>query len=173
MESNTKRTLGIVGASLLILGFFLPLISIFGLLTFSYLDLLTKVSARFSTGLIILALGGLSLALALKNNFKPLIGTGALALAVLVFDYLTYKSAIRNLASQGIGTGAGAGTEMPIKLDDEFTNQFIGVVIQPSFGIFVILAGAILLIVAGALKDKPIIPGTDWHNSPPPPMNYS
>ena len=169
MGSN-KRTLGIVGASMLILGFFLPLISVFGLLTFSYLDLLTKVSARFSTGLVILAAGGLSLALALKNNLKPLIMTGALALAVLVFDFVTYKSAIRNLAPSG-GIESGAGPS--IKLDDEMTNQFIGVLVQPSFGIFVIAAGAILVIVAGALKDKPIPPGTDWRNSPPPPMNYS
>ena len=168
---NTKRTLAIIGASVLILGFFLPLISIFGLINFSYLDLVMKVSARFSTGIVILSLGLLSLALALKNNFRPLIGTGALALAVLVYDFVTYKSFLRGMAPMGgISGGSGGG---PAAQADQFADQFIGVLIQPAFGMFLLAAGSILLIVAGAMKDKPVAPGTDWNNNPPPPMNYS
>ena len=165
--SSNKRTFAIIGASVLILGFFLPLVSVFGLLNLSYFDLVTKVSARFSTGIVILALGGVSLALALKNNLRPLIATGVLALCVLVFDFVTYKSFIRRMSPSG-GTDAGAPLPM-----GELEEQFLGVVIQPAWGMFIIAAAAILLIVAGATKDGPPAPGTDWNNNPPPPMNYS
>ncbi|HKQ53730.1 MAG TPA: hypothetical protein VJT74_15245 [Pyrinomonadaceae bacterium] len=166
---GNKRTLAIIGASVLILGFFLPLISVFGLITLSYFDLLTRVSARFSTGLVIVSLGLLSLALALKNNFRPLIGTGVLALAVLVFDFVTYKSFLRGMTPNGGGISSGAGSG-PAQLD-QMADQFIGVLVQPAFGMFLLAAGAILLIVAGAMKDKPAAP--DWNNNPPPPMDYS
>lgn len=165
---STKRTLAIIGASVLMLGFFMPLIGFFGLITFSYFDLLTKVSSRFITGLIILVLGAVSLGLALKNNFKPLIGTGALALAVLVFDFITYKTAIRNMMPDGsIGTEGSAPGQF-----GQFADELVGVVIQPTWGMFLLAAGAILLIVAGAMKDKTPI-STDWNRNPPPPMNYS
>jgi len=166
---GNKRTLAIIGASVLILGFFLPLISVFGLISFSYFDLLTKVSARFSTGLVILSLGVLSLVLALKNNFRPLIGTGVLALCVLVFDFVTYKSVLRGLTPTGDGISSSAG-DAPAQVD-QFADQFIGVLVQPAWGMFLLAAGAILLIVAGAMKAKPATP--DWNNNPPPPMNYS
>ena len=91
-----------------------------------------------------------------------------LALAVLVFDFVTYKSFIRGLApAGGIAGGAGGGSAQA----DQFADQFLGVLVQPAFGMFLLAAGAILLIVAGAMKDKPAAP--DWNNNPPPPMNYS
>lgn len=167
MGSN-KRTLALIGASVLMLGFFLPLISFFGLVSWSYFDLLTKVSARFVTGLIILALGGVSLALALKNSFRPLIGTGVLALVVLAFDFVTYKTAIRNMTPGG---RMGMGEDAPEQFG-QFADQLAGIVIQPAWGMFVLAAGAILLIVAGAMKD-PTPTSTDWNRNPPPPMNYS
>ena len=171
MESN-KRTLAIIGASLLMLGFFLPVISFFGLLSWSYFDLLTKVSVRFLTGLVIFALGGLSLLLALKHNFKPLIGTGILALAILAFDFITYKRVAAGLMSStgqtGIDASAGSSAEL-----GRFGDELAGVIIQPAWGLFIMAAGAILLIVAGALKNKTITNEPDWNRNPPPPMNYS
>lgn len=170
MKSN-QRTLAIIGASVLMLGFFLPIISFFGLLSFSYFDLLTKASLRFITGLVIFALGGLSLFLALKNNFKPLIGTGILALAILAFDFITFKRALAGLASPGqteTGTSGGASVDL-----GRFGDEMAGMLIQPAFGIFIIAAGAILLIVAGAMKNKAPMNGSDWNQNPPPPMNYT
>lgn len=167
MGSN-KRTIAIIGASVLMLGFILPVVSIFGLVNLSYFDLVTKASARFATGIVILALGGLSLALALKNNFKPLIGTGIVALAILAFDFVTYKTAMRNTIPTG---QTGSDAEAPAQFG-EFADQLAGIVIQPAWGMFVMAAAAILLIVAGAMKDKPPV-STDWNRPPPPPMNYS
>ncbi len=166
MEKN-KRTIALIGASVLTLGFFMPLISVFGLLNFSYFDLLTRVSARFSTGLVILALGLISIALALKSNFRPLVVTGVLALAVLVFDFVTYKSFLRGMAPLG-GMAGGQSAQA-----DQLADQFLGVLIQPAWGMFLMAAAAILLIVVGAMKGSPAAPGTDWNNNPPPPMNYS
>lgn len=168
--ASTKRTLGMIGASVLMLGFFLPLISFFGIISLSYFDLLTKISARFMTGLVILALGGLSLFLALKNNFRPLIGTGILALAVLAFDFATYKKFLASYSPMGqIGSGSG-GSSGPFGQNAE---DLVGFVIQPGWGMFLIAIGGILLIIAGALTDKRPLNGSDWNRNPPPPMNYT
>ncbi len=168
MASN-QRTLAIIGASMLLLGFFLPAISFLGLLNFSYFDLL-RLSARFSTGLVIFALGGLSLFLALKNNFKPLIGTGILALVILIFDFITYKKALAGLSPAGrMGTGTLGATSTESGQLDELAGMFI----QPGWGMYIIAIGAILLIVAGALKNKSSMNGPDWNQNPPPPMNYT
>jgi 4-amino-4-deoxy-L-arabinose transferase-like glycosyltransferase len=157
---------------MLLVGFFLPVISFFGLLSFSYFDLLTKVSARFITGLVIFALGGLSLLLALKNNFKPLIGTGILALAILAFDFITYKKAMAGSMSP---TGqTGTDTTGSVSADfGRFGEELAGIVMQPAWGVFIMAAGAILLIVAGAMKNKTSMNGQDWRQNPPPPMNYT
>ena len=168
--ASTKRTLGIIGASALMLGFFLPLISFLGFITLSYFDLLTKVSARFITGVVILALGGLSLFLALKNNFKPLIGTGILALAILAFDFITYKTFLSRYSPVGKTSPGIEGASGPFGQGFE---EFVGFVMQPGWGMFIMAIGGILLIVAGALTDKRPLDGPDWNRNPPPPMNYT
>lgn len=168
--NSTRRTLALIGAPLLILGFFLPLVSFLGLISLSYFDLL-RISARFATGLIILGLGGISLFLALKSNFKPLIVTGVLALAVLAFDFITYKNALSKMSPMGEMTPDAEGASGP--QFGRFASELAGVMIQPAFGMFLLVAGAILLIVAGAMKDKLPANAPDWNNNPPPPMNYS
>ena len=152
------------------LGFFMPLVSFFGLISLSYFDLL-RISARFATGLIILGLGGISLFLALKHNFRPLIVTGILALAVLAFDFITYKKALADLSPTGEIKSDAGGTAAP--QFGQFVNELAAVVIQPAWGMFLLAAGAILLIVAGAMKDNLPTNYTDFNNNPPPPMNYS
>ena len=170
MGSN-KRTLALIGASVLMLGFFLPLISFLGFVSWSYFDLLTKVSTRFITGLIIFALGGLSLFLALKNNFKPLIATGILALVILAFDFITYKRALAAFSPAG-RMGSGTLGESPGEFG-RFADELAGIVIQPAWGMFILAIGAILLIVAGASKNPIPTNGTDWNRNPPPPLDYS
>jgi hypothetical protein len=170
MGSN-KRTIALIGASALMLGFFLPIISFLGFVSFSYFDLLTKVSTRFITGLVIFALGGVSLLLALKNNFKPLIATGILALIILAFDFITYKRALADLSPTGrMGTSTlgGAPTDF-----GQFANELAGIVLQPAWGMFILAIAAIVLIVAGATKNPTPVSGTDWNKNPPPPMDYS
>jgi hypothetical protein len=160
-----SRTLAIIGSSLLILGVFMPLISFLGLISISYFQL-AQFSAKFSTGIVVALAGIVSLILALKNQYKPLIAAGLLALVILLIDFFRIKSAIASgLPLQLPGQRPG--------MDPAMMGQALQSVIQISWGMFVMVAGAILLIVAGAKKDKAHLSSTDWKSNPPPPMNYS
>lgn len=160
-----SRVLGITGASLLIAGIFMPLLSFLGIISVSYIQV-AQMSAAFFTGYLLAAIGVVSLVLALKGRYKPLIGAGIVALVILVIDFFRVRSAIASgLPLQIPGAGGGADTAM--------MGQAIQSVIQISWGFFALLTGAILLIVAGTKQDKPKAAGPDWNNYPPPPMNYS
>jgi len=160
-----NRGIGIIGASLLILGIFMPLLIFLGIISISYLQL-AQMSATFSTGYILPVLGIASLILALKSRYKLLIGIGILALAILVIDFFRIRSAIASgLPMQIPGGGSG--------MDSAAVGNALQSVIQISWGFFAMVAGAILLIVAGAKKDKSSMNGPDWNRNPPPPMNYT
>lgn len=159
-----KRTIGIIGSSLLIVGTFMPLISILGLIGISYFQL-AQFSGSFFTGIVLPLIGVGSLILALKYQFRPLIAAGILALVILVIDFFRIKWTI----THGLPLPfPGTRPEM-----DQAMGQALQSVIQISWGLFVMVAGAILLIVAGAKKDKISTSHTDWNTNPPPPMNYS
>jgi hypothetical protein len=161
-----SRTLAIIGASLLIIGVFMPLISFLGLISISYFQL-AQFSAAFFTGIVVALIGIASLILALKNQYKPLIAAGILALVILLIDFFRVKSAIASGLPLLQLPGARPG------INPAMMGQALQTVIQISWGMFVMIAGAILLIVAGAKKDKALLNSTDWNRNPPPPMNYS
>ena len=141
-----NRNLGFTGAGLVILGFFLPVVSIMGFLGFSYFTLI-QFSPSMLTGAVILVLGLVSLFLVLKNNFKPLVATGILSLLILVFDYIRLKAMIASNLPAMVGAPTSSRGEF-----DSTMGQAIGAVMQLSWGAFIIAAGAVLLIVAGARK---------------------
>ena len=161
----TNKVLGISGASLLIAGIFMPIISVLGLLTFS---LFTFIQGGFPTGpsaamagdfagtitlfrilgIVILLLGLGALLLALKNQLKPLIGIGIAVLAALVFIFIKLQALLSTAPAEA--------------------RAFIGI----GWGFFAMVAAAILLIVAGVRKEKNPLSSTDWGSNPPPPMNY-
>lgn len=161
-----NRTLALIGSSLLILGVFMPLISLLGLISISYFQL-AQFSSAFFTAIVVALIGIASLILALKNNYKPLIAGGILALAILLIDFFRIKSAIASGLPLLQLPGARPG------INPAMMGQALQTVIQISWGMFVMIAGAILLIVAGAKKDKALLSSTDWNRNPPPPMNYS
>lgn len=161
-----NRILGITGASLVIVGVIMPLVSLMGVLGFSYLQI-AQIHGGFFTAYLIPVLGGFALFLTLKSQYKPLIGIGIAVLAILIIDYFRIKSGIANMPLNLPGTRPGAAI-------DPMAAQYIQSMIQLSFGFFVLTAGAILLIVAGAMKDKTSTNSTSWHGTPPPPppMNF-
>jgi hypothetical protein len=161
-----SRTLAIIGSSLLTIGVFMPLISLLGLISISYFQL-AQFSSAFFTGIVVAVIGIASLILALKNQYKPLIAAGIMALAILLMDFFRIKSAI----ASGIPLLQLPGTRPGI--NPAMMGQALQTVIQISWGMFIMIAGAILLIVAGAKKDKALLNSTDWNRNPPPPMNYS
>jgi hypothetical protein len=161
-----SRTLAIIGSSLLILGVFMPLISFLGLISISYFQL-AQFSSAFFTGIVVALIGIASLILALKNQYKPLIAAGILVLVILLIDFFRIKSAIASGLPLLQLPGARPG------MNPAMMGEALQTVIQISWGMFVMIAGGILLIVAGAKKDKALLSSTDWNRNPPPPMNYS
>jgi hypothetical protein len=160
-----NRVLGIAGASLVIVGVIMPLVSLMGLLGFSYLQI-AGMRGEFFTAYLLPLLGGFALFLALKSQYKPLIGIGVAVLAILVIDYLRIKSAVASMPFNFPGTRPG----QPI---DPMAGQYLQSMLQISFGFFAIAGGAILLIIAGAMKDKTTESSAGWSaNPPPPPMNF-
>ena len=158
-----SRILGMSGAGLLILGIFMPIISVFGLLTFSFFTFIqgmplgghgmssdtAGVEVLFLLrilGILLLLTGIASLLLAWKNQLKALIATGILSLGLLTFTFIKLQ-ALLSTAPPEVRMMVGVG-----------------------WGFFVMVAAAIIMIVAGVRKDKQPTAGTDWNNNPP--VNY-
>ncbi|HKC62792.1 MAG TPA: hypothetical protein VKB86_04110 [Pyrinomonadaceae bacterium] len=163
----TNKVLGISGASLLILGVFMPIISVLGLVTFS---LFTFIQGGFPTGptarsagmagdfvdaimifrifgIVILLLGVGALLLALKNRLKPLLAIGIAMLAALVFIFIKLQMLLSTAPAEA--------------------RAFIGI----GWGFFAMVAAAVILIVAGVRKEKNLPSSAGWSSNPPP-TNY-
>lgn len=151
-----NRIIGIVGSALLILGVFLPIMSLF-IITFSLFNFVTgslppggeaelPLMILRILGIIILLIGIGSLLLALKNQLKGLIAMGVVSLACLVFLYIKLQSFFSTAPEQA--------------------RAMIGV----GWGFYVMVLGAIALIVAGVMKGTIPVSG---YGAPPPPPPYS
>lgn len=162
-----NRIVGIIGSALLIIGIFLPIISVLGILTFSFFTFIAgsmpgedptgMVSIFRIIGIVILLLGIVSLVLTLKNNYKPLLGTGIVALGILVFVFIKLQS-LFSQASESPG-----GAEM----------SRMGGGVGMGWGFYVLVLGAIALIVAAVMKSPVPARAGDWTGSPPPPPPYN
>ena len=152
-----NRILGFIGSGLLILGIFLPIISVMGLLTFSLftfiqgslpgVDPTGLVSLFRIIGIVILLLGIASLVLTLKNQFKLLIATGVASLCVLVLIFIKLQSVFSDVPEEARMMASGA--------------------VGTSWGLYAMILGAIALIVAGFMKNPaPTI--NRGYGAPPP-----
>jgi hypothetical protein len=156
-----NRIVGIAGAALLIVGIFLPILNLF-ILTPSFFSIITgsfppqipgeTLPPVFSEGMtliriigvVLLLLGIGSLLLALKNQFKALIGTGLVSLCILVVAYIKVQSFFSDVPPQA--------------------RALVGV----GWGFYVMALGAIALIVAGAMKNPVPVSNSGWGGAPPP-----
>lgn len=150
-----NRIVGIAGSALLIIGVFLPILSLF-ILSLSLWSFITgslppgggddiPLGLFRIIGIVILLLGIGSLLLALKNQFKPLIATGVIALALLVFLFIKLQSFLSTAPEQA--------------------RSLVGV----GWGLYVMALGAIALIVAAVMKSPVAARAGDWTGSAPPP----
>ena len=90
---------------------------------------------------------------------------GIVAIAILLIDFFRVKSNIAAIASgmfPGM-PGARAGTT-PSGPDAAIIQNLFGI----SWGFFAMVAGGVLLIVAGAMKDTTSTSGTNWDSNVPP-----
>jgi hypothetical protein len=151
-----NRVIGIVGGALLIVGIFLPLISISGI-GVSGFTVVTNAPIGDSWYIILLALCGVGgLLLALTNNYRALLAPGLIALGMLIYMFVKWQS---GMASMGGPGGAAAGE------DSELAQQ-IASAVSIGMGVYVMAAGAIVMIVAGVLKNKPTSASTGY-GAPP------
>jgi hypothetical protein len=142
-----SRILGIIGGVLLLIGVFCPIygIELMGL-NVSYIG---GVAGTSWQGLLFILLGIVGIALAVLRKYKLLLIPGILALAVLAYEFLTYKSQF----SEAVG-GRMADAENAISV---------------KWGMIVLLLGALALIAAGVMGRNLPAPGANYGAPPPPP----
>lgn len=152
-----NRLLGIVGSAMLIIGIFLPIISIAGFISVSAFDAIRAAPISESyPGILLLLCGIAGLILALTNRYRALIGPGIISLGILVFTFIKMKSAFANAPEE-------AG---------EFAQQMAQAV-SIGWGLYVMAIGAILMIVAGVMKNTVPVMNPGYGAPPPPPPPYT
>lgn len=150
-----NKILGIIGSALLIIGLFLPVVSIAGFISFSAFNAITSAPINQSWGAILLGLCGIiGLVLALTNRFRMLLVPGIISLGIIVLAFVKIKSELSSAADTAGG--------------DEFSQQMAASV-SIGFGIYVMAIGAIIMIVAGIMKSAAPAVNPGWGAPPPPP----
>jgi ABC-type multidrug transport system permease subunit len=145
-----NRILGIIGAALLILGLFLPIVSFMGF-GVSYFDGIRASPAQAWSGVLLLLLGIASLYCALTYKYKILIATGVVSLCLLALDFFRLRSALSN------------STEAADSADQ------LAAMVSIGWGFYVMVIGAILLVVAGVMKNTVPVMNPGYGAPPPPP----
>jgi 4-amino-4-deoxy-L-arabinose transferase-like glycosyltransferase len=146
-----SRILGIIGGVLLVIGVFCPIYGIEGIgINISYLGGLAGTSWQ---GLLLILLGIAAIALAVLRKYKLLLVPGLLALIVLAYEFLTYKSQFSEAAG---GRIADAENAISIK-----------------WGMIVLLLGSLVLLAAGAMGKNLPAPGAAYGAPPPPQPPYT
>ena len=145
-----NKILGIVGSALLIVGIFLPIVSLMGF-GISYFDGIKAAPAQAITGVGVCLMGVVGLILALTNKYRMLILPGIIALGILILDFFRLKSSF---------SATAAGEEMPPELASA---------VSIGWGMYVMIIGAIILIIAGVMKSAAPTINPGWGAPPPPP----
>ncbi len=150
-----SRILGIVGGVLLLIGVFCPLVGVDFLgqsMTVSYIG-----SGNTSwEGLLMILLGIAGIALAVLRKYKLLLIPGILALAIIAYDYFSFKAKMSEMLS-------AAGSR-----STELENA-----VSMKWGWIVLILGALALLAAGAMGRNAPVPAGNWGAPPPPPPPYT
>lgn len=154
-----SRILGIVGGVLVLLGMFLPLVTV----TIGSAGMSQSVSFFDSIrggsweGWVLMLLGIASIILAVLRKYKFLIVTGVITLGIVVLNYINMKSSL----AKAMGSA------------DAETLERMGVDVSTNWlGWLVLIIGSLVLIAAGAMaKGAPA--AANWGSAPPPPPPYT
>lgn len=155
-----SRILGIIGGALVIIGIFLPLVTVSveqaGISqSASFFD---SIKAGSWEGYVLILCGIASIVLAVLRKYRFLIITGVITLLVVVLNYINLKS--------GLAKALGVADA------DALERMGVSVAVQ-WIGWLVLIVGALILIAAGATGKNAPAPGAAWGSAPPPPPPYT
>jgi hypothetical protein len=151
-----SRILGIVGAVLVLLGIFLPLVTVsIGQAGMSQsVSFFDSIKGGSWEGWVLLLLGIASIILAVLRKYRFLILTGVLTLGIVVLNYINMRSSLAKAMGQ-------ADAEMLKRMGVDVSTNWLGWL--------ALIIGALILIAAGALGRNAPAPGANWGAAPPPP----
>jgi hypothetical protein len=147
-----SRILGIVGGVLLIIGVFCPLVGVDFMGQSMSVSYIGSDAGTSWEGLLMILLGIASIALAVLRKYKLLLVPGIIALAIVAYDYFSFKSKMSEMVS-------AAGSR-----STEVENA-----VSMKWGWIVLILGAIALLIAGATGRNHPAPGAAYGAPPPPP----
>jgi hypothetical protein len=149
-----SRILGLIGGVLIIIGIFLPLVTVtYGgdSQSASFFD---AIKAGSWEGYVVLLCGIASIALAAMRKYRFLLITGIIALGVIVLNFINFKSSIAKAAGQSLEQLETMGVTI--------STQWVGWL--------VLILGGVLLLIAGATgRNQPVAPQYYGAAPPPPP----
>ena len=137
---NIKRIIGLGGAFLLTVGVFAPFLSVPGLKDINYL------SNRGIEAVIVLLLAAASFLLILAKRYKWLWLTGSGALITLTFSLVYFELRLQDVKVRVISMLAGKPAAGAASVAARS--------IEIKWGYILLILGAVLVIVAAAIKEK-------------------
>jgi hypothetical protein len=146
-----SRILGIIGGVLLVIGVFCPLVGVDFMgqsMNVAYIGSGTGTSWE---GLVLILLGIAGIALAVLRKYKFLLILGIIAIAILAYDYFSFKSKMSEQL-------AGAGDAMREQMENA---------VSMKWGWIVLLLGALVLLAAGAMGRGAPATGAGYGAPPP------
>ena|SRR5436309_1506457 len=150
-----SRILGLIGGALVIIGIFLPLVTV----TVAQADInqtasfFDAIKAGSWEGYVVLLAGIASIALAALRKYRFLIMTGVIVLGVVILNFVNFKSSIAK----------ALGQTSPEALES------MGVVVSTQWiGWIVLIFGGLLLLIAGATGRNLPAPSPNYGAPPPP-----
>jgi len=151
-----SRILGLIGAALVIIGIFLPLVTVSvaeaGISqSASFFD---AIKAGSWEGYVVLLAGIASIALAWLRKYRLLLLTGVIILGVVLLNFFNFKSSIAKAMGQ---TSAEALESMGVSL----STQWIGWI--------ALILGGVLLLIAGATGRTLPATSPNYGGAAPPP----
>ncbi|HWT02525.1 MAG TPA: hypothetical protein VN256_19890 [Pyrinomonadaceae bacterium] len=154
-----SRILGIVGGVLVLLGIFLPLVTVtIGQAGMSQsVSFLDSIKGGSWEGWVLLLLGIGSIVLAVLRQYRFLIVTGVITLGIVVLNYINMKSSL----AKAMGS---ADPEMLERMGVDVSTNWLGWL--------VLGLGALILLAAGATGKNAPAPAA-WGSAPPPPPPYT
>ena len=129
---SKKQLIGIIGALLIIIGVFMPMVSI------PLIGGISFISKNKIGGIIVVILAIASIVLILKNNYKGLLGTGIASICVIIF-YTVKMVYSFNKAKEEMG--------------DNYLADMVSDFINIEYGVPVLIIALVLVIVAAVIKN--------------------